>query len=190
MRNSSANARNVAAAVAAVIGLCGPCYGATMLFGLTLGAPLQLPQCDFQLLPKMPTCVAKARGGSSEDREIHFAMSEAPDMVRAGVAYPFERDGRMLGIFFETDGVNNQHAVLDALEKKFGKPTSVVRRDVGNLAGARFGALGARWKRSEFTVVFRTGEDRVDRGTVEIMTAEGLRIRAAEESRKPASRGL
>jgi hypothetical protein len=189
------------AAVAALIAGAPMAAGAQDVmsaFGFEFGKPLQLQECPYHMIGnmKMPnevipkvTCVVDAQNSHMNEfghalRSIHFSERDAPPFVYGLTALPLELNGNLVGISFMTLGVSAQSAVMDALTKKYGPPSSTSSRPVQTLGGARFDAVSALWVTPGVTVTFEEVEGRIDKGrvTIDLPAGSELRRKWAKES--------
>lgn len=163
------------------------------VFGLTIGKPLNLPECQFE-----PAGQSKIYSGSLQpvtcleenrtpDETVHarilrFSSADMPQVVKDGYAILVEARGDLIGFQFSTYGLQYQEAVLGDLESKYGKPTSLRKSTAQNGFGASFGIIHAAWKFKPFKVTFDGADDELDEGTVTIDMPEAAKARATWEA--------
>lgn len=154
-------------------------YAADAVFGVQLGAPLpsSVSECHFRsvgpakLYDTMPaaTCFEAAvqlTGYGRAVRRLVFAPAESPPIVKNWNLILLEANGLVIGVEFFTAGVDSQSTVFDALQAKYGKPSSQSSRPVQNLLGARFDAISACWRTPSLVVTFEGVGSRLTSGEV------------------------
>jgi hypothetical protein len=135
------------------------------VFGFTLGEPLTLPVCTSEYY-HVKTCVARSK--YSDDRIIKFSEKDCPEIAHCDI-YPLELDHKLMGVEFATRGVENQAAVLDALQKKYGQPTAINNRVILTDWGVRMVAVYATWDLPDIKISFNSANlDREKDGFVRI----------------------
>jgi hypothetical protein len=188
---------NAFAAFLLATALCGPTVAQEMsVFGISLGEPLALPECEkseppssangyrYEPRPKpRQACFISLAELKIHDRvAIDFPENERPTVTRGGGWFGVEAtliDGKVEGIKFGTFGIRNDSLVLEALTTKYGKPTDLITSKVQNGFGASFDVSTASWLLPgpvdpKLTVVFRSScSDKLDEGCVTIDTKKG-----------------
>lgn len=143
--------------------------------GIPIGQPFKLKECrtDKFGLPvdtRDKPCWERPyehQIGKRRDYEILWPNDNRP--LGATSVHAFIDKNRLVGISLGTSGVLDQTRVLQALEEKFGPPTSLERRRVENAFGAKFDTYLASWSTSKISVVFQ-GMYEFDKGYVLIET--------------------
>lgn len=168
------------------------------VFGIELGKPLSLPECARKESYGISTYVSQVDAacfknyqnpymyGGHTVRWVLFPDGEKPSIVSGGVVVAFEVGGTVEGIEFDTNGIESQGSVMEALVGKFGKPKNVVKHNVQSIGGAKFDSVFATWAVSGVAVQFFGTLSRLDTGRVIINTKSGAaqRARWAEEREK------
>ena len=117
-----------------------------------------------------------------ENVDIQFATANAPAFaygIRALVI-----DGRVQAVQWTTPGLARQEAILAQLTSKLGAATKTELVTKQNGFGAKYESVVASWSLPQtLTAVFQGSLDRVDRGSVAIMS-EVARARVIEDVSK------
>ena len=159
------------------------------VFGMPLGSPLQVSECDKRAVggltmyaPGAATCFERL-GGQDKLRAtspvegdsilIRFAANEAPAVMSGGVAIGLIVGGKLEGLTFNTRGADVQAQVMDALKQTFGEPTSIAPKQVQNSLGETFDTFDAAWGLPQVEVLFRAVTARVDVGLLSVDTERG-----------------
>ena len=159
------------------------------VFGMPLGLPLQVSECDKKLVggltmyaPGAATCFERlgdqgklhATAPIEDDTIlIRFAANEAPAVMSGGVATGLVVGGKLEGLTFNTRGTDAQAQVMDALKQNFGEPTSVAPKQVQNSLGETFDTVDATWGLPQVEIFFRAVTARVDVGLLSVDTGLG-----------------
>lgn len=173
------------------------------LFGISLGAPLSLPNCpsDMYLFAKDDAyknglCVdTDTANDASEIHKltVHFSARALPEFrvksVLGGTIFISVSGDAVQDMLFYTDGVQSQYEVFTLLAKKFGKPYMYRVSTMSNAMGAKFRVIDARWTVGTDAVLFLGAGDTFDAGSIEVVTYAEMKRqeaeRAAEKSNKP-----
>jgi hypothetical protein len=158
------------------------------VFGLILGEPLALPDCESSVVAGVKfyepvakaTCVEEAKplaGYGQPVRRVNFNPKQAPPYMKHWRVFPLETDGKLIGVHFLTPGVSAQEVVFDALKAKYGKPSSVQRIAVQNGFGAVFESLEAEWLLPSVQVKFYGTVGKISTGEVFIDLPEAASLR-------------
>jgi hypothetical protein len=157
------------------------------VFGVPLGAPLQVSECVKKQLggltmysPAAATCFERL--GSQERVRptapvendailIRFAATEAPAVMSGETAIGLVVEGKLEGLTFNTRGIDAQAQVMDTLKQAFGAPTSIAPKLVENSLGQSFDSFDAAWTLPQVEILFRGVTSRVDVGLLSIDSA-------------------
>jgi len=158
------------------------------VFGLTLGEPLSIPECpksgDTSYKSSATVCYRlNAFDGDKLDdvnRYIIFPFNDSPSISKFNVVPALVLDGKLEGIGFNTNGTQNDEAVLEKLKEKYGEPTTIKRGTVQNRLGATFNKFTAIWLFSNLYVGFQSVTTKIDSGLVNIDTTKGFNYREAK----------
>lgn len=186
---------------------CSISHAADMrVFGFEFGKPLNLPECQVNhhlsgdddeqkiyLELQETTCLdlrPRNADGGIWSTVLRFSESDWPQMVTGiPTLLVIQSDAGLLGLSFETDGVQYQDAIFEILRAKYGKPTQFVKSVAQNAFGAAFAVIHARWRMPGLSVVFDGADTAFDSGTVMIDTPRAKKARTAWEAdrnkRKP-----
>lgn len=162
------------------------------VFGFEIGKPTHFPECKFEPAgdakayyeTQLVTCEnfqTKPDQGFTNNL-VRFSAADSPRMVKDSHLLVIERNGLLMGVQFDTYGVQYQDAVFADLKSKYGKPSSVRKTTAQNGFGASFAILHASWKLAGITVTFDGADDEIDEGTVTVDTPEAAKMRASWES--------
>ena len=157
------------------------------VFGLGLGAPLDLPQCD-KRGRNSTVCWESTSSSRSNQSDllsngsvtIRFPIGETPSIVSGGALIGQIIDGNLEGVGFNTRGVNNADFVLAELKNKYGAPSAFVTRVATNGAGVSHKVFDATWRTDGVAVVYQSVTRTFDVGLINIHTLKG----AAEQRRQ------
>jgi hypothetical protein len=167
----------------------------TKVFGLQIGAELNLPECERTRLSKNSFIyryndrlwcyqrLDKGKDGTpvvNETIEIKFPFGDRPQIVSGLSLIGQVMDGKLEGIGFNTLGLTNADDVLQKLTEKYGKPSSSAPYEVQNRMGAKFTSVLAVWNFSNLVVAFNGVSSSLDSGLVTIDTP---RCKAAREQK-------
>ncbi len=173
---------------------------AESIFGIELGAPFTLRNCD-----KADTDMGENKGaGLCNDKHLE---STAPwGAIRHNISKPFsmtqfapwgfqpygfsvtEFEGVVTDITIATYGYDWQEDVLKDLITKFGKPTTIKRVLFQNLFGVKINGIKAHWVKPTYSVEFKGVSEARDTGFIIITTTAGKREeRIAEKWRNENS---
>lgn len=171
------------------------------IFGFELGKPLTLPECPIESLISEPghklyktvvpvTCIQDAHpldGYGQPVREITFSLKDCPLIVKNWRAFPLEEEGNLIGFHFLTTGIASQDVVMQQLQKKYGKPTSIKKNAVQNGFGATFETINAQWQTGKVTVTFHGTLDRLGTGEVFVDLPAAVKLRKSWEKSSHSS---
>lgn len=167
------------------------------IFGLAVGAPIQLPECPkYEFLGRIeyrsvvvdPTCISVWPATKSAIDLTHgtifisFPIREQPS-IASGEINGYVEQGKLVGLRIFTRGIKLQHYDLEQLIEKFGPPTSKSTISARNRLGATFDVLTATWKLADLSVAFFASDgSSLDRGIIEILTpAARIIVKEREE---------
>jgi hypothetical protein len=163
------------------------------VFGLEIGKPVQLPECEFVMIGKemrdyispvhQRTCVTVMRNfySNAHARTLFFSYADEPKIVdqsKNATNLILDQNGALIGLQFPTSGISSQSTVLDQLTTKYGKPTESQATHVQNQLGAQFDVLHALWNLPGITVLFHGALTKIDEGFVTIDSPEAAKLRA------------
>jgi hypothetical protein len=116
--------------------------------------------------------------------KLRFPINQAVigTSISAGIV-----KGKLEAVEIGTRGISDQDVVLGALEKKYGTPPSLTAGSVQNVMGAQFPTVLAVWHFSEpdLTVVYKSVDQRIDRGSISIQTRAAIMSGAANLPKEP-----
>jgi hypothetical protein len=177
------------AMLAAWTGLASADETNVAVFGLPLGAQLQISECAKKDLggltiypPAAATCFERlgtqerVRATAPVENDsilIRFAAAEAPAVMSGGTGIGLVVNGRLEGLTFNTRGVDAQAQAMDALKQTFGEPTSIAPKLVENSLGQSFDSFDAVWKSPQVEILYRGVTSRVDVGLLSVASALG-----------------
>jgi len=161
------------------------------LFGIELGAPLKVPDCNEVAIPTFMCWkpAVKPLGDyigvkAAEKREIHiYYGGKEPDLAQPIFFNADIIDGHVHGITVLTKGLKVQTSVLAQLETKFGKPSASSVETAQNVFGAKFQILHASWISSGSLVTFIGRLPDQDAGAIVAKTARVLDMERAEREK-------
>lgn len=166
------------------------------IFGeITLGRPLSIQECQKDPSGYAPAfnktksaCITTAPNGAFIrvlfPSDIRMIASESQAVV-------WPATGNVEAVQFMTEGSRADSEVMDALRKKYGRPTTEQHEPMQNGFGATFDRHSAAWVLNGLSVAYTSIFDRTTRGKVVIKTPEGGRIMEAFENQNSGGkRGL
>ena len=139
-------------------------------------------------------CYLKGKYEASENAyELTFPREQAPSMLQylqfKGRVHIVLMEGNVEAVYFHTDGIRVRDSVLAELVKKFGKPSTINGKPVGNWMGARFSQIDAFWKLKGCSVSFvGAGPNSLSTGSVHVLTKKYLDNFEKEEKEKENKR--
>ena len=168
------------------------------LFGIEIGKPFPLPQCevhqDYPIPSNRPpagsdSCGVKPYSAFDDAIEIHFAHGWPPYL--GGPVKAYLQDGLVTRVEFETRGIVAQEELLELLSQKFGRPTQQDATPVNTEVGATYNVLTASWRFADDSVLkllgasgtIRSGLVQLDSHSQQLRDLEKDRARAAEQPR-------
>jgi len=167
--------------------------GDNSVFGLPLGSPFVLPECEKKIVGSTafygpPKVVCFERITNKNDTKpiindsvlIIFPISDKPSLISGTAVVGLVIDGNLEGIGFNTLGYSNQDLVLLKLKEKYGSPTSLVPKKVQNNFGATFDTFDAVWTLPELHILFQSVASSLSSGLVNIDTIKGRANRDAK----------
>ena len=177
------------AMLAVLSGLASADEASPTVFGVPLGAQLQISECGKKDVggltiypPAAATCFERlgtqerVRATAPVENDsilIRFAAAEAPAVMSGGTGIGLVVNGRLEGLTFNTRGVDAQAQAMDALKQAFGEPTSIAPKLVENSLGQSFDSFDAVWKSPQVEILFRGVTSRVDVGLLSVASARG-----------------
>ena len=167
------------------LAFCGSA-NATTVFGIRLGAPLEMRECGYSRLDASTVIFRPATHGSCyqietttgrtrvrADDSLLVSWAQPPGIVTGG-AFVQLVAGKVAGLGANTAGLETQRSDFLALVRKFGAPTTKALVPMGNAMGATFNAIRASWNLPDGTrVSFMAADNRIDRGLISISTPAG-----------------
>lgn len=112
------------------------------LFGVQVGAPLQLPRCASRYAPPTDSiCWWDATPGAVL---LHFGTGPLPFAVN-GAPVVILDGGNVASVIIHTAGLQSQDETYSALRAKLGRPFNETRTPVTNLMGVRATRIAAKW---------------------------------------------
>lgn len=168
------------------------------VFGIQLGVPLSVPECqtmaghpDWYDVSQPRTCFHKPVTLNDHylpTNEIDFADDATPLMVKYARIYAYVIDGKVAGIEFVTDGVDVQDYVLVELVKKFGPADGVNHSAAVGPFGRTVSVLDAKWSKGGYTVTFEGAGDKLNYGWVKVLTPPVIAANKAGDDAQAAKR--
>ena len=154
------------------------------LYGLTLGRPIELSECEKLGSPSLdgrarpyrqtgfdtPTCFKHVVEGTSIDVHVQGLTISKNNTVSVLL-----RNGWPDRISVRTEGVEDQDDVLRTLTSKFGKPRKLARPRAQNRMGAVFRLIEAEWRVGSASLSFSTNTGSTDSGVVELLSSEAVK---------------
>jgi hypothetical protein len=175
------------------------------VFGFEFGKPIRLPECQLQpnldegqkiyLYAQEATCL-EVRPRNIDDRTswtwLRFSEADWPQTtLDAPMMTIIQSDaGALLGVRFQTSGVQYQDAIYDGLRAKYGKPTQFAKFRAQNAFGAASTVIHAKWSLPGLRVVFDGADTTFDSGTVTIDTPEAEKARVKWELERNKGKSL
>jgi hypothetical protein len=167
------------------------------VFGLKLGEPLALPECHWNdsLRVYGPAtngpCMTYGRytdrrDPASSERRIEFPYSQRPSLSARSYVIGTVINGKLEAVTVPTRGINAIRPTMEALQAKYGEPTSVRTYPVRNRAGAQFESANATWEFADLSVVYLGSVGVLDAGEIVIATPTGIAER--ERQHKESTR--
>lgn len=164
----------------------GAAANATTVFGIKLGAPLQMPECGYSRIDASTVIFRPATHGrcyqietttgrtrARADDSLLVSWAQPPGIVTGG-AFVQLVAGKVAGLGVNTSGIETQRSDYAALVRKFGRPTRKALVPMGNAMGATFDAIRATWNLPNGTrVSYLAADNRIDRGLISISTTAG-----------------
>lgn len=175
------------------------------ILGLELGAPLNLPECEFKLVKSyMPknegetyksykgygeteTCITDAKesiGYLEPVKRVYLAKKDMPDYLYSSGLDILESEGNLVEVSVITLGLEFQDAMLARLTEKYGKPSSISNKSVQNRMGASFAVVDATWKTKGVLVRYEGVYDKLERGILTVSLPAAATIKRAWELKK------
>lgn len=166
------------------------------VYGLPLGEPVSLPECQKSEIAGMVT-YRMAVGGpcvkalpakmppldiarADQAVLISFPVSNPPTGSAISDVSAILVAGKLEGVMVSTAGYQTQEMVFDDLLGKYGKPASVSRLPLSGSGPTLAGGITAEWKTPEVEVLFSGVMGGPNKGFLRIATPAG----AAEHERR------
>lgn len=152
------------------------------LYGVTLGAPITVPECGVPASVGM-TCWGEAHIGGTianllpspvKNLLVYFPYDGQPGIAKYKTFDVWLMDGKVESIIVLTNGLKSQEAVLRQLTQKFGKPSAALTKTVQNGFGAKFEYADVTWSRPAAEIQFKGLDNGVDTGSIIAMTPKYL----------------
>lgn len=154
------------------------------VFGLRMGAPLDIPECEKQgytyKKPALGSCQGafqgeEPKGGQETARKYLVAFSEPQQpAIVAGNLMATTLDGKLVSIEFSTAGPVAAPFVMDALREKFGADSKSEKYRLTNRLGISTEHLSAEWSTKYVTASYVELLPGARVGKVEIDSPAGL----------------
>lgn len=164
-----------------------------IVFGMTFGAPIELPLCT-RNTDAHDACITKRmklpKGGLySGKAHVELRCRSIP---WGSCSFEVEVvEGRLERLEMYTQGRDDQSMALADLRRRFGEPTSMQLREMSNGFGAVWQAVDAQWANRHVLVEFKGAIEGTKYGHLMIETSVGREARAkrvfAEQVAKPRS---
>ena len=174
--------------------LCGnPAFSSDLptVYGIQLGGTLTLPNCS-EALSEISHGYRKIKEACYEVKleslpewlSVQFPMEEMPDLPNGNEISLMVRDNIVHRIGWGTRGVYDSAPVIEALRKKFGKPTSAKRAKIRDEKGIEYDEWVMEWVRPSYVVIYETINFArlLNTGTVAAYTHEEYVRRMAKEN--------
>jgi len=156
------------------------------VFGIEIGAPLNLPTCPENFLStKHAVCVlgGPVYGPRKMDTgatmvDVAFATNQRPSWVHGGTEdlYVSLLGGIVVEVQFGTYGYAVQDSVLTMLRAKYGNESSLTNKEMRNPLRGSFTAFDALWAVGGLVVSFQSVTDSLDWGDLRIATREYMSL--------------
>lgn len=170
--------------------LVGTAAAENTVYGLRLGEPLSLAECQKARIagrltyvnPTANACVqtiidVREQPIDLTDLNATLLIAFPPSQTLTGSAYSrisgVVRAGRLEAVTISTQGYSNQDLVFDDLLGKYGQPTSSAKLPLTG-SGATFrGGITAIWRKPDLVVEFMGVSGGAHTGTLRVMTPTG-----------------
>jgi hypothetical protein len=176
------------------------------VLGVSLNAPISVPECkrniagtgyDYEFTKE--ACfihgyrVDKNKPSAPPENgkvEIKLPLQEQPFFFKNYLVC-YIIDGKVQGVKFQTTGHQYQRETLDLLVKKYGSPSTNNAKPLQNAYGAKYQAEEFIWDLPGLSVVYSSVTDKIDVGSIAIMTPSALEYVKQENSKlQNAARSL
>lgn len=192
------------AAIALIVSLS--CHGHAnadvlpTVYGFQLGSQPNLLDCDdpaVRDMTKPPGLIiykvacSVSYGFTTPERVIvAFPPDETPALAEGGKITLNLHEGSLQAISWSTKGVYDAETILEALMKKFGKPTRSAKTPVENAQGRKFLSWSVTWKKSGYLVSYESISflQQINHGLVRITTDAAEKRRLLIEEQTQASK--
>ncbi len=183
------------------LAFCGSA-NATTVFGIKLGARLDVPECHYSRIGGVvffdgadrQSCyqIISVRNRTLVRPDDMVAISLASDgTFVAGDLHAQLVNGSVQRMWCHTAGVRYQESDMQSLVAKFGRPTHFNRVPLQNAMGASFQTDMAAWSLPNgVRAVYMAAVSRLDRGRFEISTIPGRAYLMAHEKSAAPNSGL
>ncbi len=170
------------------------------VYGFMLGSQPTLPSCADDAareLTKSPgiiyykvACFEKNDFSTPENLSIVFPSDETPSLADGGKISLGIYEGTIQTISWSTRGVYDADKVIDALTKKFGKPTRTNKTPIVSMKGQQFLSWSVTWKRTGFLVNYETISflEQINHGVVRIATDSAEKRRLLEHEKRQSAK--
>lgn len=170
------------------------------VYGFKLGSQPTLPSCTDDAardLTKFPgiiyykvACFEKYDFSTPERLSVVFPSDETPSLADGGRISLGIYEGTIEAISWSTRGVYDADKVIDALTKKFGKPTQANKTPILNMKGQQFLSWSVTWKRTGFLVNYETISflEQINHGVVRIATDSAEKRRLLEQEKRQTAK--
>jgi hypothetical protein len=172
------------------------------VFGLELGKPVSLPNCNYKTLPggtvskytfeNDPINACHEPDIQLSDAPwrrgyVNFPVAKTPLILPINGGFTLVVDGKLEGLRFSTLSYANTDAIMRELTTKFGRPTSVTNT-VSTVSGIAVPARWAEWKLPDLYVSYRNIDTDMKYGFLEIETPVMRALRLAHEQQQEKQR--
>jgi hypothetical protein len=164
--------------------------------GLTLGAPLSVPECERRELgtfspPSTTTCYRDQGRYFSSDLgtpgwkvvTVVLGRDSIPSILNGSEIESYTKNGVLVAVKFSTNGFDSQPRDLKTLIEKYGKPTSRKIEKFQNGFGAKFDGIVAIWRLQGLLVQLNGIYVDRETGLVTVGTPEGVELVNADGKR-------
>lgn len=163
---------------------------AVSLYGITLGAPLNLPRCGEATVPVCFFTIADVDVAVLGHAYVHFEgiapvwWSAANDAVNLTVL-----EGKVEQIIINTRGAEFQGKAAADLSAKFGAPSKTSTSVMQNQFGAKFNIATSAWQSGDVLITLTGAGRSLADGEVRAITAAGIawqkKANAEHKAREP-----
>jgi len=180
----------------------GPPAAPWTVFGLELGKPASIPQCQFKTLANgiksqvvyeddpAQVCVEpdiELRDAPWRRGAINFPLRQSPAFLWGNTGFTLVVAGKVEGLDLDTMGYAHSAAIIRELTAKFGRPTSV-EKITATPSGIAVPAIEATWRFPNLHVRYESIGTDIQYGTILIETPVMQALRRAHARAQDAQR--